>query len=34
MGPHTVYIMIGVGVVILALIIFLIYSSFKRPKVN
>ena len=30
MGPHTLYIMIGAGGVILSLIIYLVYSSFKR----
>ena len=33
MGPHTLYIMIGAGVLILALIIYLIFSSSKGPKV-
>jgi hypothetical protein len=30
MGPNTIYIMIGAGALILALVIYLIYSMFKR----
>jgi hypothetical protein len=30
MGPHTLYIMEGAGALILALVIYLVYSSLKR----
>jgi threonine dehydratase len=30
MGPNTVFIMIGVGGLIAALVVYLLYSSFKR----
>jgi len=33
MGPNTVYIMIGAGSLIACLIAYLVYSSFKGPKI-
>jgi hypothetical protein len=30
MGPNTLFIMIGAGILILSLIIYLVYSSLKR----
>ena len=33
MGPNTAYIMMGAGVVILALIVYLVYKAIKGPKV-
>jgi hypothetical protein len=32
MGPNTVYIMVGAGVLILAVIVFLVYKSIKGQK--